>query len=116
MLRAHSPCSRRTDAFQFSCFQNAQQLRLLIRRDVRDFIQKQGAAVGKVKSPDAIGFGVRERAFDVAEHCAFENAFRQAADVYGDHRFRCASRKRMQRLGDDFLSGAVFTGDEDVRI
>ena len=46
-------------------------------RHVRDFVEEQRAAVGKLEASDAIGPRVGERAAHVAEQLALEDAFRR---------------------------------------
>ena len=80
------PGARGADALEIAGFEHAQQLRLQIHRDVGDFVEKQRAAVGELETADAIGLRVGERAFDVAEELALENAFGKPACVHGDER------------------------------
>ena len=107
---------RRADAFEFSGFEHAKQLGLLVERDVGDFVEKQRPAIGKVKTANAVGLCVGECAFDVAEHFAFENAFGETSDIDRDHRLRSTFRQRMKCFGDDFLSRAVLAGDQNVSV
>ena len=47
---------------------------MLTEREVGDFVQKQGTAIGgEFEAADAVGLRVRERALGVAEHFAFEH-------------------------------------------
>ena len=103
--RSNSPVSMR-----------AQQLGLQALRDVGDFVQEERAAVGHFEAAHAVGLGVGERALDVAEQLAFEDALGEAAGVDGDQRARGAQRDGVQRLRDQSLAGAVFAGDEDVGV
>ena len=66
--------------------------------------------------PGAIGLRVGERAFDVTEQFALEQRFGQAAHVHRDHAVRRARRERVQRLRDQTFAGAVFAGDQHVRV
>ena len=107
---------RRTDALELAGLEHAQQFRLLIERDVGDFIHEQRAAVGQLEPARAIGLRVGERALHMTEQFAFENALGQAAHIDDDERFARANRNGVQRAGDDAFARAVFTGDEHVGI
>ena len=109
-------CLRGADALELAGFENAQQLGLLANGDVGDFVEKERAAVGELEAADAIGAGVGECAFDVAEDLALEGAFREAAGVDGNQGHARAGRSGVEELGDDLFAGAVFAGDEDVGV
>ena len=96
--------------------QHAQQLGLLAIGNVADFVEEERAAVRQLEAADAIGLGVGERAFHVAEELALEHALRKRARVDSDQRALCARRKRMEGLRDNFLARAVLAGDQDVGI
>src|SRR5580704_17365646 len=67
-----STCRRRADALEFARFEHPQKLGLQIQRDVGDLVQKKGAALSKLKTPDTIVARVGEGTFHVAEELAFE--------------------------------------------
>jgi hypothetical protein len=46
-------CFATTDPFKFAFFEDAQKARLIGQTKLRDFIEKQGTAVRKLKSPFA---------------------------------------------------------------
>ena len=96
--------------------EDAQELRLLLERDVGDLVEEERAAVGELEAADAIGFGVGEGAADVSEELALEDAFGESAGVDGYERPVGARRRRVEPAGDDFLAGAVLAGDEDVGV
>ena len=73
-------------------------------------------AVGELEAPDAVRARVRERALDVAEELALEDALRDPARVQRDERPRRAARGGVERAGDDALARAVLARDEDVRV
>src|SRR5580698_9738412 len=79
----------RADAFEFAGFKRSQELRLQVHRNVRNFVEEERAAVGKLKAPHAIGLCIGERTLHVAEKLALENSFRQAAGI---HRHKRAAR------------------------
>ena len=73
------------DAFEFAGFQDTQKFGLKLERDIGDFVEEERAAVGQLETADAVGARVSERAFDVTEKLALENAFGKAAGVDGNH-------------------------------
>src|SRR5712691_5741200 len=78
--REHSyvdaPSRGRADTLEISRFQNAQEFRLQVKRNIGDFVQEQRAAISEFETPDAIGPRIGKRAFYVTEELALENAFR----------------------------------------
>ena len=112
----HAARLRGADALELAGLERAQQLGLQVLRDVGDLVEEQRAAVGHFEAADAVALGVGERALDVAEQLAFEDALGQAAGVHRDQRTRGAQRDGVQRLRDQSLAGAVFAGDEDVGV
>ena len=55
---------------------------MLPNRHVSNLIEKDGAAVSEFETSDAVGSGIGECAFDVAEEFALEDPFRQCSGVY----------------------------------
>ena len=90
--------------------------RLLRRRDVGDFVQKQRAPIRQFEAPDAILLGVGERPAHMTEQFALEHAFRQASRVHRYEPFIGSPRHRMQRLRHHFFARSRFAGDQDIRI
>ena len=107
---------RRADALELSRFQNAQKFPLLAIGDVRDFVEKERAAIGELEAPDTVGLSVGIGAFHMTKELALENTFGQPADVHGDHRPTAARGHRVQRPGHNALSRAVLARDEHVRV
>src|SRR5467141_5232564 len=72
--REHShidaPSGGRADALEIPRFQNAQEFRLQVERDVGDFVQEQSAAVSEFESPDAVRARIGKSAFHVSEELA----------------------------------------------
>ena len=85
-------------------------------RHVRDLVEKQGAAVGELEAPHAVGWRIGERAAHVAEQLALEHRLGDAARVHRHHRPAGSRRQRVDRLSDEPFAGAVLARDEDVRI
>jgi hypothetical protein len=65
-------------------FEDAEELGLLADGDVGDLIEKEGAAVGQFEASDAVGAGVGEGAFDVAEELGLEGAFGECPRIHSD--------------------------------
>ena len=59
----------------FAVFQNAQKFRLRRRGHLSDFVQEQGASIGKFEAADAPLGRAGERASLVAENLAFHQRF-----------------------------------------
>ncbi len=90
-------CLGTAHPFELAGLQGAQKLGLLIEGDVGDLVEKQGRAVGHLEPSDPFALGVGERALDVAEELAGEDAFGEPADVDGDQRPVGSGRDRVQR-------------------
>ena len=101
------------DAFQFAFLQDAQELGLDLRRDFADFVQKNGAVVGKLETAFAFGDGAGERAFLMAKKFAFDKIFRNGGAIELDEGGAGALALTIEGAGDKFLAGAAFAGDED---
>ncbi len=108
------PRARRPDALEVAGLEHAQQLGLQVQRHVGDFVEEQRAAVRELEPPDAVGLGVGEGPFHVAEQLALEDPFRQSAGVDGDQTLAGAARHGVDRLRDGAFAGAVLAGDQDV--
>ena len=111
-----APRRGRADALEIPGFQDAQEFRLQVERDVGDFVQKQRAAVREFEPPNAVGTRIGEGALDVAEELAFENAFGETAGIHGYHWLRRARRQSMKGSSDNFFARAVLAGDQNVGI
>src|SRR5882757_1016474 len=73
--------------------QDAQQFDLHPGRHFADLIKKDGAAVGSLEKPLAIGVGAGESAFDIAEQLGFKQCFSKSSAIYRDKRAFRARRK-----------------------
>src|SRR5882757_8688911 len=78
--------ARRAYALKFARLQNAQQLGLQLQRHVSNFIKKQCAVVGQLKSAYAIDTRIGKRALHMSKQLALKYAFRKSPGVYRDHR------------------------------
>ena len=108
--------SSAAEPLELAFLQHAQHLRLRHRAHLGDFVQKQHAAGGQL---DLAGFGLlraRERAALVAEELRLEQLLGEGGTVQGHERPAAAGRCPMDVPGDDFLSRAGFTGDQNRRV
>jgi hypothetical protein len=77
VCRRHDPHVHRlgfhaADRDHLLAFQHAEQLRLHGQRDVGEFVEEDGAAVGEREQPVARAVGSRERPFGVPEQFALD--------------------------------------------
>ena len=63
-------------------FERGQQLGLQVQRQVADFIEEDGAAIGRLEASDAIGTSIGEGTLHIAEQFRIEQAFGDGAEVY----------------------------------
>ena len=95
------------------CLDDAQELRLKRERHVRDLVQEQRPAVGKLEAAPSIGQGIGEGALDVAEELRFEQGFRYGGAVDPDERLRAAGTGQVDLLGKELLADTGFAEKED---
>ena len=88
-----------THAGDGAVLDNRQQLSLLRESEVADFVEEEGAAVGLLNFAGTVGFRVRERALHVSEQLAFEEGFRNRAQIHIDERFLATRRVLVYRFG-----------------
>ena len=81
-------------------------------RQFTDFVQEQGAAVGRFNQSLAIGAGSGEGSLLVAEQFGFDQGLGNGGTVYGNHDLALAPALAVQGLGYQFLAGAGLTEDE----
>ena len=77
---------RVADALELALLQHAQQLHLQLGRRGVDFVEEDRAGVGGFEAAGAVVDGAGERAADVAEQFAFEQALAERAAVDADER------------------------------
>src|SRR5690554_1770126 len=92
--------------------QYSQQSGLGVGGHIADFVQKQGAAVGLLKTALAGGAGAGEGAFFVAEQFRFNQVFGDGSHVQGDERVVGPRAVVVQGLGYELLTGAAFAVDQ----
>ena len=69
------------DAFELALLEDAQQLGLDLRRNLADFVQQDGPAVGQFEAAFAFGQRAGERALFVAEEFAFDEVLRDGGAI-----------------------------------
>ena len=104
-----------SDAFEGAFAKKAQQLHLNRRVNLANLIEKQRAAIGLLKPPDAPFVCAGEGAFLMAEQFAFQKRRRQRCAMDGDHRLLGARAEVVNRLGDEFLARAAFAQHKHTR-
>src|SRR5690554_2566328 len=97
---------------EFAIGQYPQQAGLGVGGHIADFVQKQGAAVGLLKTALAGGAGAGEGAFFVAEQFRFNQVFGNGGHVQGDERVVGPGAVVVQGLGHQFFTGATLAVDQ----
>ncbi len=105
----------RTDAFKDFFLQHAQEFHLHIERNVADFIEKEGAAVGRFEAADFVADRPRKGALDVSEQFTFEQGGRQGGAMHFDKRLVRPSAMIVDGPSQQFLSGSALTADQHRR-
>ena len=110
--RVHLARLAGADALELLLLQDAQHLDLEFRTHARDFVEEDGAAVGRLETAGLVLDGAGERPLDVAEQLAFQQALGQGAAVDADVGAVGAAAEAMDGAGDEFLAGAGLADDE----
>ena len=79
-----------THRIDCSLLQNTQQLHLHVQRQVTNFVQKNGTAVGQFKTPNAVGHGAGKGAFAMTKQFAFQQIFGNGCTIDG-HKISAAT-------------------------
>src|SRR5258708_4738373 len=98
----------RSNALYFLVLQHAEKFGLGSRREFADFVQENGATVGRFKDSDAILNGAGESALDMTEELALCKGLDQCRTIAGDKRARCHGTQVMKRSCGELLSGPPF--------
>ncbi|PMQ17976.1 hypothetical protein JaAD80_02955 [Janthinobacterium sp. AD80] len=108
----HLPFAVRAEALEAARFQHAQQFHLPGQRQVADFVQKQGAAVGRIELAVARTRGPRVGARFRAKQFGLDQVDRHGAAI--EHHEGAAGDLGigLHDGGDVFLAAAVRTGNE----
>src|SRR5208337_380189 len=80
---------------------------------VRNFVEKNRAAVGFFDPPEFLFKRARERAFFVAKEFAFEQRLRNRGAIDAHVVGFGAAAQRVQRPRHQFLAGAAFAQNQD---
>jgi hypothetical protein len=108
-LRAADPADR-------ARLERAQQLRLLIDRELADLVEEQRAAVGFFERADAPRVGAGERARLVAEQLRLEQRRRDRRAIDRDERPAGARAREVDAFGGALLAGAGLALEEHGRV
>ncbi len=106
----------RPEHFVGAILQHAQHLHLRGGVEVADLVEEDRPAVRELEAALAIVPRVREGAAHVAEHLAFEERRRDAAEIHFDERPRLTPAVAMDRFRHELLAGAALAGDQHRRI
>ncbi len=97
---------------EFPLLDHPQQLRLDVETQVGDFIEKEGPMIGQFKQTVLGLKGTGERAFDVAEQLAFQQALHQGRTIHRDKGLIGSQAVAVNGTRHQFLAGTAFAGDE----
>ena len=89
-----------------------QQLDLHVQRQVADFVQEEGAAMGQLEAADPVGHRTGEGAALVAKEFALNQFPGNGPAVHRYEVLFSARRAVVQGLGHQFLSGATFPNNQ----
>ena len=101
-------CHRVPHSLEFHGFDDTQQAELGLRRNITDFIQKKGPAIGQLKTTDFVLGGPRECLRCVAEQFIFQQAFGQCTTIEFHQRAVPALSTLVQGVDNKFFSRAAF--------
>ena len=92
--------------------EEAQELRLQVGADLRDFVEEQRAAGGRADDAVERRVGAGECAPAVPEQLAFEHLSGDRGAVEWNERLLRAPGRAMDRAREHFLAGARFAGEQ----
>jgi hypothetical protein len=90
-----------------------EQLGLKVRMHLADFVQEQSAVISEFEFSQLAAQGAGESPLLMAEKFAFQQTLRQGGTVDGDKRSPGPVAVSMKVAGQDFLTGAGLSLDED---
>ncbi len=108
--------SLRADLLQLSGFEKAEHERLHAQCHFADLVQKHGARIRDFELAGLVAIGARETAFDVPEELRFQERFRQPRAVHHDERPRGSRSLRLNRTGNELLTDAALTCNENLGV
>ena len=95
-------------------FDHPQELHLHVERQVADFVQVDGAAIGRSEQPRTGLHRGREGPPDVPEQLALEQRLRNRPAVDRNECLRVSRAGRVDGAGDNLLACSALSRDEDV--
>src|SRR6266404_7232264 len=95
---------------------HSQQLRLQLKRDLLNLVEKNCSVVCQFKPALALRDGTGKRAFLVTEHLAFEQSGWNCGAIHFYQRMFSSTAQIMKRARDQFLPGTGLAEDENCRI
>ena len=102
----------RTQAHHFALLQHPQQLDLNGHRQITDFIEEQGAAIGLLEPAGLGAEGAGESAFFVAEQLGLDQGFRERTAVHRHKRPVAPGAEVVDMACHQLLAGAGFANDQ----
>ncbi len=108
----HGHLLRAADADDRAALEHAKKLGLHVRRHLADLVEEKSPAAGGLEVAGPLAIGAGERALLVTEQLTLDQRLGQRRAVQAQERPRPAGAEPVNALGDDFLSGPCFPGDE----
>src|SRR5262249_22761378 len=103
--------ARSAEPLKFPVLKNAEQLDLNRRTDLADLIEKQRSTIGKLEPALFARIRAGKCALLITKQLGFEQCVRKRSAAYFDQRLESSRRRRMNGVGDDFLSRSAFARD-----
>jgi hypothetical protein len=101
------------DRVDLALLQHPQQLDLHVQRQVADFIEEDGAAVGQLEAANPVGHGPGESPLAVTEELAFNQILGNGRTVDGHKIATAPLRLLMQGSRHQLFAGATFASNHD---
>ena len=99
-------------ALHLTLLQDAEELGLRVERQLADLVEEQRAAVGELELPGAVGDRTGERAADMAEQLALDDALGERRAVDLDQRCLATARAVVDRARCELLAHAGLAEDQ----
>jgi hypothetical protein len=104
------------DAPDLACFEDAQQLRLLLERKLADLVEEDGAAVRVLERSRTIAGCAGERALHVSEELGLDEIGAERAAVDHDERPVFSRARFMDAAREHVLPGSCFAEQQDGHV
>ena len=101
-----------SDTLNFTLLNGAEQLRLKIQAEIRDLVQKEGAAGRELEFAELLSNGAREGTTLVAEQGALDQISRHGRQVDGNERRVVTTSFSVQETDQELLAGSAFPLNE----